>query len=65
VAMLGDQIEFSLRTKGQHKGRAIIKGLGYANPVEGSGDNVVSLTALLEKRAEAADGEEKSSPGEV
>jgi putative DNA primase/helicase len=65
VAMLGNQIEFALRTKGQHKGRAIIKGLGYANSVESAGDNVVSLTALLEKRAEAADGEEKTSPSEV
>jgi hypothetical protein len=66
VAMLGNQIEFSIRTTRPHAGRAFIKGLGYANPnpVEGAGDNVVSLTALMEKRAEeaskVADVEEKT-----
>jgi putative DNA primase/helicase len=60
-AMLPD-LEFSTRTKGQYKGRAYIRGLGFTKINYEDAGNVVDIS---EKRAEKPHGEEKTSPGEV
>jgi putative DNA primase/helicase len=58
-AMFGDQIEFALGTTRPNPGRAIIKGLGYANDFEGA-ENVVDISSFKKDKAEADLVEEKT-----
>jgi hypothetical protein len=57
TAMLGERIEITRRTKGQHKGRYFIKGLGLAQAVEAPGD-VIDINSARRPAADTAPSKE-------